>query len=206
VIEPVVASIVNPVVEEKTPPVVPVNVTLWPVANDLQNGEPPYEIVAAGAVVIVTDVVVENATHPPAAAIVYVTVYVPSVLVEGVIAPVEALIINPAAEEYVPPVVPVNVTGWTADVIQKVGPLYAIVAVGAVVMVTNVVAEKAEHPPAAAMVYVTVYVPAVLVDGVIAPVDPSIVNPDVEEYVPPVVPVNVTPWPVANDLQNGEPL
>ena len=62
-----------------------------------------------GAVVIVTDVVVENTAHPPAAAIVYVTVYVPAVLVEGVMAPVEPSMVNPAVEEKVPPVVPVNV-------------------------------------------------------------------------------------------------
>ena len=56
-------------------------------------------MVAAGAFVIVTDVVVENAEHPPEAAMVYVTVYVPSVLVEGVIAPVLELIVSPAVEE-----------------------------------------------------------------------------------------------------------
>ena len=68
-----------------------------------------------------------------------------------------------------------------------------MVAVGAVVIVTDAVVENAEHPPAAAIVYVTVYVPAVLVDGVISPVEASIVNPAVEEYVPPAVPVKVTP-------------
>jgi hypothetical protein len=78
--------------------------------------------------------------------------------------------------------------------------------VGVVVIVTDVVVENAAHPLAAAIVYVTVYVPAVLVEGVIAPVDASIINPAVEEKVPPVVPVKVTLWPVANDLQNGEPL
>ena len=67
-------------------------------------------MVAAGTVVIVTDVVVENTAHPPEAATVYVTVYVPAVLVDGVIAPVEASMVNPAVEENVPPVVPVNVT------------------------------------------------------------------------------------------------
>ena len=48
---------------------------------------------------MVTDVVVEKAEQPPAAAIVYVTVYVPSVLVEGVIAPVLELMVSPAVEE-----------------------------------------------------------------------------------------------------------
>jgi hypothetical protein len=44
---------------------------------------------------MVTLVVVVNAAQPPAAAIVYVTVYVPAVLEEGVIAPVLVLILNP---------------------------------------------------------------------------------------------------------------
>ena len=65
--------------------------------------------------------------------------------------------------------------------VQNEPLLYAIVAVGAVVTVTDVVVENTAHPPAAAMVYVTVYIPAVLVDGVIAPVEASIVNPAVEE-------------------------
>ena len=39
-----------------------------------------------------------TAAHPPAAAIVYVTVYVPAALVLGVIAPVEASMVNPAVE------------------------------------------------------------------------------------------------------------
>ena len=44
---------------------------------------------------IVTLVVVLTAVQPPDAAIVYVTVYVPAVLVLGIIAPVLALILNP---------------------------------------------------------------------------------------------------------------
>jgi hypothetical protein len=50
-------------------------------------------------------------------------------------------------------------------------------AVGASVMITVAVAVTALHPPAAAIVYVTIYVPAVLKDGVMAPVDASIVSP-----------------------------
>ena len=50
-------------------------------------------------------------------------------------------------------------------------------AVGTAVIVTGVVAVTIPHPLAAAIVYVTVYAPAVLVDGVIAPVTPSIVSP-----------------------------
>ncbi len=48
---------------------------------------------------IVTVVVVLMAAQPPDAAIVYVTVYVPAVLVLGVIAPVLALMLKPVVEE-----------------------------------------------------------------------------------------------------------
>ncbi len=67
-------------------------------------------MLALGAELIVTAAVVLTAEQPADAAIVYVTVYVPAVLVLGVIAPVLALILKPAAEEYVPPVVTVCVT------------------------------------------------------------------------------------------------
>ena len=68
-------------------------------------------MVAAGNGVIVTEVVAVCCEHPPVAAMVYVTVYVFGVLLTGVIAPVPALIVNPAgAAEYVPPAVPVLVT------------------------------------------------------------------------------------------------
>ena len=42
-------------------------------------------------------------------------------------------------------------------------------------------------------------------DASITPVNASMVNPAVEEYVPPLLPVRVTPCPIANDLQKGEP-
>ena len=64
-------------------------------------------MLALGAELMVTLAVVLTAEQPSSADIVYVTVYVPAVLVLGVIAPVLALILKPAAEEYVPPVVPV---------------------------------------------------------------------------------------------------
>jgi len=47
---------------------------------------------------MVTDVVVITAEQPPVAAIVYVTVYVPAVLVFGVMAPVVELILKPVVE------------------------------------------------------------------------------------------------------------
>ena len=48
---------------------------------------------------IVTVVVVLTAEQPPADAIVYFTVYVPAVLVLGVIAPVLALMLKPVVNE-----------------------------------------------------------------------------------------------------------
>jgi hypothetical protein len=81
-------------------------------------------MVALGAAVIVTWVVVWYCAQPPAAAIVYVTVYgPPGVLVAGVIAPVAALIVNPAGAEYVPPALPVLVTFTIPDVVQNGVPL-----------------------------------------------------------------------------------
>ena len=68
-------------------------------------------ILAIGAADIVTVAVVVTSAQPAADAIVYVTVYVPAVLVLGVIAPVLELILKPVVEEYVPPVVPV----WLTD-------------------------------------------------------------------------------------------
>ena len=53
---------------------------------------------------IVTATVAVTAEQPPVASVVYVTVYVPAVLVLGVIEPVLELIVKPAAELYVPPV------------------------------------------------------------------------------------------------------
>ena len=48
---------------------------------------------------MLTLAVVLTAEQPPAAAIVYVTVYVPAALVPGMIAPVLALMLKPVAEE-----------------------------------------------------------------------------------------------------------
>ncbi len=52
-----------------------------------------------------------------------------------------------------------------------------MLAVGAAVMVTLAVVLTAEQGPEAAIVYVTVYVPAVLVLGVISPVTVLILKP-----------------------------
>jgi hypothetical protein len=54
VIDPEVALIVNPVVEEYLPPEVPVLVTDWAVVRLLQKGVPEYDIDAAGKVVTFT--------------------------------------------------------------------------------------------------------------------------------------------------------
>jgi hypothetical protein len=48
--------------------------------------------------------------QPPEADIVYVTIKVPALLVEVLIAPVLELIVKPAGAEYEPPEVPVSVT------------------------------------------------------------------------------------------------
>ena len=71
-------------------------------------------------------------------------------------------------------------------------------------MVTLAVVLTAEQPPVAAIVYVTVQVPAVLVLGFIAPVLELILKPVVEEYVPPVVPVWLTDCALVRVLQNGD--
>ncbi len=74
---------------------------------------------------IVTATVAVTAEQPPVAGVVYVTVYVPAVLVLGVIAPVLELIVKPAPAVYVPPVyafVPVKVT-LCADAVVQNGPL-----------------------------------------------------------------------------------
>jgi hypothetical protein len=55
--------------------------------------------VAADKDVIVTGAVAVTTPHPPAAAIVYVTVYVPAALKLGLIAPVTGLSVNPAGNE-----------------------------------------------------------------------------------------------------------
>ncbi len=78
-------------------------------------------------------------------------------------------------------------------------------AVGGFVMVTDVVVVNPAHPPVGVIVYVTVYVPAVLVPGLIAPVAPLSVKPAVEVNVPPVDPVMVT-FVIPVFTQNGEPV
>ena len=146
-----------------------------------------------------------SAEQPAAAAIVYVTVQVPAVLVLGVISPVLASMLKPVAEEYVPPVVPV----WLTDcalvrVLQNGEPAQLILALGAAVIVTVVVVLTAEQPADAAIVQLTVQLPAVLVLGKIAPVLELMLKPVVEEYVPAVVPVCVTDCELVRVLQNGE--
>ncbi len=81
-----------------------------------------------------------------------------------------------------------------------------MLAVGAAVIVTLAVVLTAEQGPVAAIVYVTVQVPAVLVLGMIAPVLALMLKPVVEEYVPPVVPVWLTDCAIVRVLQKGEPV
>ena len=89
-------------------------------------------MLATGVAVNVTVVVVVTSVQPAAAAIVYVTVQVPAVLILGVIAPVLVLIPKPVVEEYVPPVVPVCVTDCALVIVLQNEVLeQLIVAVGA---------------------------------------------------------------------------
>jgi hypothetical protein len=90
--------------------------------------------------------------QPPEDGVVYVIVYVPGALVDGVIDPVVVLIVKPdGAELYVPPVyepVPVKVTDWAVETDeQNEFPLYEILAVGVADIVTVVVVLTEEHPP-----------------------------------------------------------
>ena len=88
-------------------------------------------------------------------------------------------------------------TDWVPDKVP---------ATGAAVMITVAVVVTAEQPPVAASVYVTVYVPAVLVLGVIAPVLELMLKPvGLALYVPLAVPTRFTDCAVVRVLQNGEP-
>jgi hypothetical protein len=80
-------------------------------------------------------------------------VYVPGVLVFGVTVPVAALMVKPAgAALYVPPAVPVLVTGAVKAVEQYGVPAYVIVALGVAVIVMLVVVVNTAQPPDAATV------------------------------------------------------
>ena len=143
----------KPVVEEYAPPVVPVWLTDCELVIVLQNGKPAQLMLALGAELMVTLAVVLTAEQPAEAAIVYVTVYVPAVLVLGVIAPVLASMLRPVVDEYVPPVVPVWLTDCAIErVLQNGEPAQLILALGAAVIVTVVVVLTAEQPADAAMV------------------------------------------------------
>ena len=98
----------NPAVELNVPGEnipVPVTVGNCGVETDVHKGKLAYEKdVIVGAPVIVTFAVVLTEAHPPEAGVLYVTVYDPGVLVDGVIPPVTGLIVNPGVDEKVPPV------------------------------------------------------------------------------------------------------
>ena len=81
-----------------------------------------------------------------------------------------------------------------------------MLAFGDAVMLTVVVVLIAEQPPTAAIVYVTVYVPTVLILGVIPPVLELILKPNgLALYVPLAVPTRVTDCTLVRVLQNGDP-
>ena len=129
----------KPAVELYNPPVVPVRVTAL-VVREVQKGLPEYVIVAEGAAAIFTEFVAFTAAQPPAAAILYVTVYVPAVELDGVTAPDAVLMLKPVVDENTPPEVPVKVTGSSLVIELQYGvPLYEIEAVGILVIVTDAV-------------------------------------------------------------------
>ena len=90
---------------------------------------------------------------------------------------------------------------------EQIGATAVKVGVTTALIVTDAVAVTAGQPPPAAIVYATVYVPAVLVLAVISPVDAFKVNPAGDAlYVPPVyepVPVNVTGCGVVTSPHTG---
>ena len=95
----------NPAVELNVPPAKPVIVGVGSVAST-QYAAALYENEASSNALIVTDTPELFGQVP---AVVYVTVYVPGVDVLTSIAPVPALILNPAVELNVPPAKPVIV-------------------------------------------------------------------------------------------------
>ena len=105
------------------------------------------EAVGIGA----TDTIVTTVSfsHASAAGMVYETVYVPVILNAGMMSPVNESITNPAGStEYIPPVVPSRVTGcFKVMFMQNGDPWYEISALGAIVMVTCVLAVTTPHPP-----------------------------------------------------------
>ena len=104
------------------PPVIPVCVADCALERVLQNGEPAKLILALGAAVMVTVVVVVTAEQPADAAIVYVTVQMAAVLELGLIAPVLELIVKPAGLElYVPLAVPTRVTDCALVIVLQNG-------------------------------------------------------------------------------------
>ena len=134
---------------EYEPPMVPVKVT-----SAFPSGKIEYDIIAVGKAVMDTPVEVVTDGHPFKAGMVYVIVYVPGVLVDGLICP-STLKDNPEVDENTPEF-PDNETDWIVVSDEHHGvPLYEIVAVGKAVIVTVVVAETAGQPPAAGMVSVS---------------------------------------------------
>jgi len=172
-------------------------------------------MIAVGSAVMVTLVVAVTAAQPPLEGVVYVTVYVPAVEADGLMAPVEASMLKPDGDAVNVPFakapVPLSDTATGVAMVRQNGlPVYAMLAVGSAVMVTLVVAVTAAQPPLEGVVYVTVYVPAVEADGLMAPVEASMLKPDGDAVNVPFtkapVPVSATATGVAMVRQNGLPV
>src|SRR6218665_1101888 len=103
---------------------------------------------------------------------VFVTVYVPGVLAAKSICPVDVLMnTSPAVDENVPATPPPINVGNGLEAFWQYGELAykKVPAAGAVIVIVEV-AVTAAHPPLAAIVLVTVYVPGVLADKFTSPV------------------------------------
>ena len=107
----------------------------------------------AGSIVIVNESV--TLPHPPAAAMVLVTTYVPGVLVAVVITPVAALMLRPVAgvTVNVPAVAPVSKVGIAVPKLWHTVPKsYVKSALGSGVITILNVATIGSHPPTAGRV------------------------------------------------------
>src|SRR6218665_1322908 len=139
---------------------------------------------------------------------VFVTVYVPGVLAAKLTCPVAVLTnTRPVVDENVPATPPPINVGNGLEAFWQYGELAykKVPAAGAVIVMLETLI-TAGHPPLAAMVFVTVYVPGVLATKLICPVDVlTNTRPAVDENVPaPPPPINEGDGFVAL-LQYGEP-
>jgi hypothetical protein len=133
---PVVGSRASPAVDVNTPPCVPVTTR---VVVPLLQKVPPVSV--AEPVLLIATVVVAVPAQVPCPKE-YVTVKVPMVEAARLMIPVAELIERPVAAEKLPPGAPMTVTVPVPPAVQKLPPIMeVVVGVGALLMVTEVVAD-----------------------------------------------------------------